>query len=83
MPAEWLAPVDAIALIRQAKAKGIRLLGFDGAFLDPDGIRLSQDDSWDYSSPAYLRVADPYGHAAQFIQERAAKGLHFEIVLDD
>jgi hypothetical protein len=81
MTVQWLAPVDAIALIRHAKATGVRLLGFDAAYIRLGVTEPSLEDSWDYGSAAYPPVPDPYGHAAQFIQERAAKGLRFEIVL--
>jgi hypothetical protein len=81
MTVRWLAPVDAIALIRQAKAQGVKLLGFDAAYLRDGTTQPSLEDSWDYGSAAWPPVSDPYGHAAQFIQERAAKDLHFEIVL--
>jgi len=78
MTVQWLSPVDAIALIRQAKASGTKLLGFDAAWVRPGATQPSMEDGWDYSIHP---IADPYGHAAQFIQERAAKGLYFEIVL--
>jgi hypothetical protein len=81
MTVEWLSPVDAIAAIRLAKAQNVKLLGFDAADLRDGTTQPSLRDSWDYISAAYPPVTDPYGHAAQFIQERAAKGLHFEIVL--
>jgi hypothetical protein len=81
MRVQWLAPVDAIALIRQAKASGTKLLGFDAAYLRDGVTQPSLEDSWDYGSAAYPSVSDIYGHAAKFIQDRATKGLHFEIVL--
>ena len=79
----WLEPVDAIALIRSAKAQGTKLLGFDAAFVDASSTRPSLEDGWDYTSNSYPSVSDPYGHATQFIRERATKGLCFEIVLDE
>jgi hypothetical protein len=79
----WLEPVDAIAAIRTAKAQGIKLLGFDAAYLRDDATQPSLEDSWDYGGNTFPSVPDPYGHAAQFIQDRAAKGLRFEIVFDE
>jgi hypothetical protein len=76
----WLDPVDAIAAIRVAKAQGVQLLGFDAALIDGGITQPSLEDSWDYTAKAYPAVADPYGHAAAFIQERAARGLRFEVV---
>jgi hypothetical protein len=81
VPVQWLAPIDAIALIRQAKARGIKLLGFDAAYLRDGATQPSLEDSWDYTIAAYPPVSEAYGHAATFIQERAAKGLFFEMVL--
>lgn len=78
MSADFLDPVDAIAVIRAAKASGTKLLGFDAGWVRPDATQPSMEDSWDYSLHP---VADPYGHAVQMIQERAIKGLRFEIVL--
>jgi hypothetical protein len=80
MVTEWLPLVEAIALIRTAEASGTAILGFDAAWVRPDATQPSVDDSWDYSLHP---VADPYGHAVLLMQERAVKGLKFEIVLAD
>jgi hypothetical protein len=77
----WLSPDDAIHAIDAAKSAGVPILGFDAAFFHGGTTQPSLEDSWDYSSGAYPSVADPYAHAIQFIQERAEKGLRFEIVL--
>lgn len=77
----WLSPEDAISAITAAKKAGAALYGFDGAFLRGNTTQPSQADSWDYGSSSYPAVPDSYAHAIQFIKDRAAKGLHFEIVL--
>lgn len=79
----WFLPEHALAVVKDAMKYGLPLLGIDGAIVTPDWIKPSAADSWDYTSPSYPPVADRYLHAWQFIQDRANKGLHFEIVLDD
>lgn len=77
----WLKPVDAIGVIQSAQKIGISLLGFDGAFVTENTTQPSLEDSWDYTSNAYPAVADRYHHAIEFIKDRSAKGLSFEVVL--
>jgi hypothetical protein len=72
--------VEKIAAARNAATP---LLGFDAAFVGPDSIQLSLNDSWDYTGSSWPSVSYPYAHAIQFIGERAAKGLRFEIVLGE
>ena len=79
----WLSPENAVAIVRTAKADKRPLLGFDAAFLRDGVTQPSLEDSWDYTNSTYPSVPDPYEHATQYIQERAAKGLRFEIVLGD
>ena len=77
----WFSPEDAVTLLANAQAAGAALLGFDAATVRPgDYVQPSWEDSWDYSG-GYPAVPDPYAHAIQFIRDRKAKGLHFEIVL--
>ena len=84
MTIEWLSPEAAVARVQDARGRGVRLLGFDGAYLDLDGVRPSLADSWDYAKGgSWPSVRDPYAHAIQFIRDRAASGLSFEIVLDE
>jgi hypothetical protein len=77
----WLSPEDAIRAIDAAKRSGTPLHGFDGAYIRGKTTQPSLEDSWDYGAKAYPTVADAYAHAIKFIQDRAGKGLHFEIVL--
>jgi hypothetical protein len=79
----WLLPENAIAIVHTAKADKRPLLGFNAAFLGDGVTRPSLEDSWDYANKSYPSVPDAYEHAAQFIQERASKGLRFEIILGD
>ncbi|HWY62582.1 MAG TPA: hypothetical protein VNW15_11835 [Rhizomicrobium sp.] len=74
----WFAPEYALAVVREAVQHGLPLLGIEGAFLGANSTQPSLEDSWDYGTHP---VADPHRHAFGFIQERARKGLHFEIVL--
>ena len=78
---EWLAPADAIAVVLTARADGIPLLGLDAALLGESSTQPSLEDGWDYTGARYPLVQDPYSHAIAFIKDRAAKGMHFEIVL--
>jgi hypothetical protein len=77
----WLSPNDAIKEVETAKKAGIPILGFEGAFVSAKVTQPSLEDSWDYTDQTYPSVGDPYAHAIEFIQERAQKGLHFEIVV--
>jgi hypothetical protein len=78
----WLYPEDAIQRIETARQSGIRLIGFDAAFLDPVHTRSSAVDSWNYTSRRLPPVPDPYDHAIKFIRDRADTGLFFDVVLD-
>jgi hypothetical protein len=77
----WFRPDDAIKLISEARAMGVPLLGFDAAAVRPgESTQPSLEKSWDYSRSTNS-IADTYGHAIQFIEDRSASGYYFEIVL--
>jgi len=79
----WLSPENAVAIVWTAKADHRPILGVRAAFWHDETAEPSPEDAWDYSKAAIPTVPDPYDHAAQFIQERASKGLRFEIILAD
>ncbi len=79
----WLSPENAVAIVRTAKSDKRPLLGFDAAFLRDGVTQPSLEDSWNYTNDSYPSVPDAYEHAVQFIQERATKGLRFEIILGE
>jgi hypothetical protein len=83
MLTDWLLPDDAIAAVKAAEANRTPFYGFDAAFIRGGTIQPSLEDSWDYSGASWPAVQDPYIHAVQFIQERANKGLRFELVFAD
>lgn len=73
-----LAANKCLELIEEIKSEKLKLGGFDGFYIWPDGIQIEQDISRDYSHQSWQ---DAYDLAEDFFQERIAeKDIGYELV---
>ena len=79
----WFSPEDAIQIIEKAKDLREPILGFDAARIHGVSAQPSLEDSWDYTLPRHIGMADKHGHAIGFIRNRLTSGLLFEVVLGE
>jgi hypothetical protein len=75
-------PADAIALIQEAHERRIVILGIDTFRLTEKTTEPMMDHILDLSMRGFF-ADDDWEQSIQFIQERASRGFHFEIVLGD
>ncbi len=78
----FLQPKVALALVRAARERGVRVLGIDGFKLTETTVQPVMEESIDLS-------ADPrdwdrsWALAEDFLARRMSTGLYFEVVIED
>jgi hypothetical protein len=80
-----LPPVAALEFVRECSERNVRLLGFDGFQLLPEGQRQPiMDDCLDLSAEPFLHCTRSEGVsvAERFITERLGKDIYFEMVTE-
>ena len=78
-------PPDALSFVQDCRASGTRLLGFDGfSWISEEAIQTRLEDCLDVSLDRYSQMSDSERCliAESFLEERLAKDLLFEMVVD-
>jgi hypothetical protein len=81
-----LPPAAALEFVVECSDRNVRLLGFDGFRLLPEGQRQPiMEDCLNLSAEPFLHCtqAEGIGIAKLFIEERLAKEIFFEMVTED
>jgi len=74
----FLAPRDALDMIRVCREYGVPILGIDGFVLDAVATQPDMTNSIDIS---LMPNADSWAIAKQFVEDRASSNLRFEVVI--
>lgn len=77
-----LESFNALRLIQSARHAGVVILGVEGFIVTEQATRPQMGHILDLSD-LDVSLARSWDVAAQFIETRADRGLHFEVVLDD
>ncbi len=74
-----LTAANSLYLLKIIEEEALRLGGFDGFYIWPDGVQIEQDLSRDYSNQTKQRVLES---ATLFFQERLnLKDVGYELVI--
>lgn len=78
---QLLSSEDAIALIRNCKIEGRRVLGVDGFVMVPDGFEAKLDLILDVSDESKT-VEQAAQETEEFIKKHGREGVVFEVCVD-
>ena len=77
-----LRPLDAVAMVRQAKEQGVRVLGAEAFCLFDHGTQPMLEHSVDFSSSSVPWSQDPWNRAVVHLERYLSCDCYFEVVLE-